>query len=205
MGEHTHYTSQLCTWPLPVIKPNIRETTNIGHDIQAQIDDQVANSARNKFQLQVGERRKEIIQITSAKVIEYTNESNVRTRSDIANESGYKNAMIRHRIIDWLAVGIMSSTHIIDDGITIILNLQRAILTLQVFCKAFQEPVAAKLLARSGANQAIWMMRGIKHCNYHIFCIVRIKRQTWIDEGDTPTKGRITRCWQIKVGCLSRR
>src|SRR6266516_3838811 len=187
MGENTHSSCQLCTRPLPVIEPYIRKTTNIRHDVQAEVDDKASNSARNQFLFQVSECCKDIIQIRPTIVIENANESNMRSWSDISNESSHKNTMVRHVIITRLIIEITPSTYITDDRIAIILNLQRTILATQIRCETLHESVTLKFGAHSGAHQAIWMLRGIEYCNHYVFCIVGVKRQTCIDKGDMPT------------------
>src|SRR6266550_1704198 len=136
MSENTYRTRQLCTRPLPVIKPHIRKTANIGHNIQAKVDYKAPDSARNQFKFQVGKSCKNIIQITTTIVIKNANESNMCTWSNIPNESSHKNTMISHFIISGLTVEIMASTYITNDGITIILYLQRASLISQIYCEA---------------------------------------------------------------------
>src|SRR5215467_2667787 len=123
MREDTHRACQLCARPLPVIEPHIRKAANVGHDIQAEVDDQVMNSTGAPVLFQVAESCEKIIQIAPAKVIEDTDESNTGIRSNITDESGHKNTMIWHKIVAWLAIGVTTGTHIIDDGIAIILNL----------------------------------------------------------------------------------
>src|SRR6266568_564343 len=135
MSKNTHCPRQLRTRPLTVIKPHIRKTTNIGHDIQAQVDYKTPDRARNSFHFQVCECRVDIIQITPSIVIKNANESNLCSRSDVSNESSHKYTVISHFIISGLAIEIMACTYITNDRITIILNLQKAGFISQIFCK----------------------------------------------------------------------
>jgi hypothetical protein len=61
------------------MKPHIWQAAHIGHNRQAQVNNQAANRARNKLLLQVGQGREEIVQVTSSKIIQDTYQANMGT------------------------------------------------------------------------------------------------------------------------------
>src|SRR5581483_8055748 len=99
MVEYTYNASQLCCRPLTMIEPDIRQAANIGHDCQAQIDDETANRTGNDFALKVGESSKETIQVTPAVVVQNANQADTRTWRNVTNKSSDGKAMIRHEIV----------------------------------------------------------------------------------------------------------
>src|SRR6266487_6715990 len=195
MCKHAYGPHQLLTRPLSLIKPNIGQTRDVRESSKAEADHQTTDRARNEFLFQVRESCKQVVQVSATKVIEHTDQANMRLGSNITNETSHKKPMVRHTTIIGITLSIVSGTDIIQHRIAVIFDLKRATTTLHISNKTLDEPVLTKFRQAGGPIELIRGWCSVQDSNDHILSSIGIKSDGWIEKGEMPAIGCIAGGW----------